>query len=159
MAVTAVKFGPKQLFNVAGIASDIKAARKTVADEIEKDYKATVRTWKNKPTPTQEEVSDEATNVGVDESEKIYGYVDRGTRPHIIRPKRAKFLFFAGGGQFKPKTSVGVIGSSAGNRGTRDTFSKGVNHPGNKARKFTEAILQKNDRKLPKLIDLVIDKI
>lgn len=44
------------------------------------------------------------------------GYVEYGTRPHVIKPRRASALRFVAGG--------------------RTVFAKKVNHPGTKPRKF-----------------------
>ena len=55
-------------------------------------------------------------------------YVERGTRPHVIVPKRAKALRWAAGGNARlsgrPRT------------GGQVRFAKRVRHPGTKARPF-----------------------
>lgn len=57
-----------------------------------------------------------------------YGlYVEEGTKPHRIEPKRKKFLRFAPGGQYLPGGRV---------------FSRGVNHPGTRAYKFMSNALE-----------------
>ena len=76
---------------------------------------------------------------------KIYEYVDKGTKPHIIRPKRAQFLRFQTG--YRAKTTPGIIGSSSGGRSGDIVYSQGVRHPGTKARKFSEIINKKYERK------------
>lgn len=73
---------------------------------------------------------------------KIYLYVTRGTRPHIIRPKRAKALAFSS--RFRAKTAQGYIRSYKGGRSGKPVFAKEVKHPGTQARGFEEAIAAKH---------------
>jgi len=66
-----------------------------------------------------------------------------GTRPHIIRPKRAKRLKFqwGGPGSYKPKTVRGGKFRGPGKVvGGKTVYAKKVKHPGTKPRKFTERI-------------------
>ena len=158
MKVIAAKIGNGgKLFDPAKLQSAVNTALDKVAKDVQADYKATYRTWtKVRPdakisTPRQGERKVEVTD-------KVYRYVDWGTRAHMIRPKRAKFLFFARSG-FRAKTTPGVIGSGAGSRGVRDTFSKGVRHPGTKARLFTDTIFEKHRRDLQKEIDKAIKNL
>ena len=72
---------------------------------------------------------------------EIYGYVDQGTKPHIIRPKRAQKLFFKSG--YSAKTTPRVIGSNNGGANGPDVFANVVRHPGTKAREFAETLKEK----------------
>lgn len=56
-------------------------------------------------------------------------FLERGTRPHIIRPRKGKFLRFA------PKGSP-VRLSGAPKVGSEVVFARKVNHPGTKAYPF-----------------------
>src|SRR5690554_2536857 len=92
-----------------------KAAQKT-ARLVERDLEATTRTWKHKPdfdVVTTEIEGDLTITAGTDD--KRYGWIDAGTDPYTIRPKRSKYLRFRVGGL--PKTRTGIIGSSAGRLG------------------------------------------
>lgn len=109
-----------------------------MANRIQKDFESTVATWEHKVVFQQEIVG---WRIEVFTTDPIYGYVDQGTRPHIIRPKRAKRLAFASA--FTPKTKPGVLGSTADSHGPVDTFRQEVHHPGTEAREFTEAIAKK----------------
>lgn len=61
-----------------------------------------------------------------------YGiYVERGTRPHIIRPVRAKALRFEIGGQV--------------------VFAKFVRHPGTKPQFFVRRAQEETSREIPRL--------
>ena len=112
-----------------------------VADEMLKDFKATTATWEHevafekivslKPSPVE-------VLVGTDD--EIYTYVNEGTRPHVILPKKAKALAFPSG--YVAKTKPRVIGSQAGGSYGPNVFAAGVLHPGTKAREF-DAVIEK----------------
>lgn len=65
--------------------------------------------------------------------------VEYGTRPHTIVPKKANALHWKSGGT--------------------DYFAKKVNHPGTKAHPFFEPAIKKNEDKLDKELDEIIERI
>lgn len=76
---------------------------------------------------------------------KIWTYVTGGTRKHPITARRAKTLAFMWGGKgsYKPKTKpVGKFGGPGIVRGGKMAFPVSVQHPGTKARKFEETIME-----------------
>lgn len=117
------------------------------AKEALKDFEATTATWEHKPAFTMKKFGD-GYEIGT--RDEIYGYVDLGTRPHIIRPRRAKRLRFSPGS--RAKTSPGRIGSSSGKGGSGAVFAKQVNHPGNKPRGFSKLIKRKWESRLQQYI-------
>lgn len=126
---------PKELFHVkAGIA-----AKERALDVLEKKatkmFEDTFSTWSNKPAITVQSTpsSRQIRVIG-----KIYGYVDKGTRPHIITPKRSRYLSFRGG--YKAKTSPGVLSSGSGGASGKRVFAKLVHHPGTRPRNFSVVI-------------------
>lgn len=115
---------------------------RTVARAVERDYKETVKTWERKPEfETIISLRGGKAEFLVGTSDLIYKYVDEGTKPHPIFPKKAKFLRFQSG--YQAKTTPGIIGSKAGGRSGSEVFSRGVMHPGSKPRKFSELINKK----------------
>jgi len=68
-------------------------------------------------------------------------WTDKGTKPHIIKPKRAKVLAFPSG--FAPKSKPNSLRAREGFSGGPTVFSKGVKHPGTKPRNFTPLIEKK----------------
>ncbi len=116
-----------------------------VGTDVKKDYEKTTRTWKHKP---KFEVSVSLKPPGptliVETDDEIYGYVDKGTKPHLIfagiytGKSSKKALAFPS--KFSPKTKPGVIGSSSGSSGGPTVFRPYVQHPGSKPRGFEEAI-------------------
>jgi len=121
-----------------------RAAQKS-ANASERDLQSTVRTWKHKPefTVAVEESSREYSVVAGTDND-IYGYVDQGTKPHIIRARRAPFLRYRVGG--RPKSRVNFIGSQAGSVGNEWRRSLFVLHPGTAARNFIKTIQKRRQK-------------
>jgi hypothetical protein len=115
---------------------------KHVGREMLRRFRRTVASWRRRP---RFEVIEEATPtslavLGGTDSE-IYKYVDLGTRPHIIEPRGAGYpLRFQSA--YTAKTTPGVIGSQAGGPSGPFVSAYRVRHPGTKARRFSEMILQ-----------------
>lgn len=108
---------------------------------IEHDLNNTKRTWNHKVdfrTVQTAGTKHLTTTIGTDD--KIYGFVNSGTKPHVIMPKRSKYLRFSSG--YRAKTRVGIIGSQEGGSFGEDRFAAKVQHPGFPGRKFT-AIIKK----------------
>lgn len=61
-------------------------------------------------------------------------YLERGTKPHLIRPKAKKALRWPAKGT--PTTLGGRVRSSAAGRPGAYAFARLVHHPGTKARPF-----------------------
>lgn len=107
------------------------------------DFEGTTASWEHKPAFTAEATSD-GYIIGTDD--EVYGYVDLGTRPHVI-VAHGKALVFSPGGA--AKTQPGVIGSSGGSKGSGKVYVKRVNHPGTAPRHFSEQIHRKWTNQLP----------
>ena len=132
---------PKKL-NLAAMRRELGDELGAIAEDVQTDFDKTTQTWTHKPAWTQTtKAGDRRAEFAVLTSDEIYGYVDRGTKPHIIRPKRATRLAFAPGGS--PKTTPRVIGSTSGSRGGTTVYSKGVQHPGTKPREFEKTLATK----------------
>jgi len=132
---------PKKL-DVKAMRAAILDGLQEVARDVDEDFAKTYATWKRKPKfKTEIKIWDRGGRFQVSTDDEIYGYVDRGTKPHIIRPKRAQKLFFKGG--YSAKTTPRVIGSSSGGANGPDVFANVVRHPGTKAREFAETLKEK----------------
>lgn len=133
--------------------------RKVVASEmaeVREDYERTTKSWDEQPTFI---IKFDADRLGgtVSTSNKIYHYVDAGTKPHIIKPKRPGYpLRF--NVPFKPKTSVMQIKSGAGSRGNTTVRAMVVHHPGTKARKFTQVIQRAHNRAFKRKLEQEIQR-
>lgn len=153
IAAKAIK--PHSTLTASVFQNAIRKEGESIGKEIKKDFEKTTRTWKNKPLFIARTFNNaEGISVEVSTTNEVYGYVDKGTKPHIIRPRRAKRLNFSS--KFKPKTKPHVIGSTAGMQGKRDVFAKVVHHPGNEAREFSRDIQAAWQPKLKTRIERVI---
>jgi hypothetical protein len=140
-----------QLFNLAAIQRAITSTLNQAAQDAQKDLQSTTATWKRKVTFAITPIPD---GFQVSTDDEIYGYVDQGTPPHIITPKRGKMLRFGPGS--RPKTTVRVIGSTAGAKGGAPVVARIVHHPGTEAREFSQMLQEKYDDELPKRIDVAL---
>lgn len=157
---------PREM-NTVAMARELSKVLEGVQREMLADYGLTVKTWKNKPsfavldgqgrpraglniiTPFAFGVNKVEFSVGPDPTKPFYDifvYVDAGTRPHVIRPKKpgGKLVFKWGGpGSYTAKTQPRVIGSGP-SRQTGDIQHRlVVHHPGNKPRFFSEVLYYK----------------
>lgn len=139
----------KKVFDPARYIAEVDRAVITSKNGVQADFKKTTATWSHQPKWY-------ATRRGyiwyIGTSDVIYSYVDEGTRPHVIRPKRpgGRLRFFRTG--FKPKSRVGYIASYAGQKANKDlTYTRVVHHPGTKARRFSEKIKEKWEKEFKRL--------
>lgn len=131
------------IINVKQLLGVIKGASVEAAKAVRKDMEKTTRTWKHKPVfVIKIAVGNGEAQATVYTDDAIYSYVTLGTKPHIIRPRKAKFLAFLT--PFKAKTRVRFIGSSNGKRGNIPVYAKEVHHPGTEAREFHIVIAEKH---------------
>ena len=142
MAILAKPITPRK-FRDDVFRKEIFIIAKKTARDIKKDFEKTTKTWKTKVKFEMiVAVGPRSIDVLVATDNEIYGYVDRGTKEHIIQPKKPGGVL-AFKSQYKPKTIPNLIGSKAGGASGNTVFASWVLHPGTKARNFEEAILKK----------------
>ncbi len=116
-----------------------------------KDFERITRTWEHDP-----EIYEEYDTRGgrfealVGTDDKIFNMLEHGTRPHIIRPRRAKVLRFMSG--FRPKTQPGNLFSGQGGSFGNPVFRPWVMHPGTQPRRWMPKIQRRTDRFFKKAI-------
>ena len=114
-------------------------ALKESGKKVKEDFLRPTRTWQHR---VGVEVLTNITSTGVEllagTDDKIYTYLEYGTRPHTIRPKRAKALRFMSG--FRPKTTPGSLWSGAGGSFGDRVYAGAVRHPGTKPRRWLPII-------------------
>jgi len=142
-------------FKSEAFTEAVARAAKQVSNEMVLDFRETTRSWKHKPMFEAVVSVDPNAEVLVGTDDKIYGYVNDGTKPHIIRPKRAKALRFKWGGKgsYKPKTQPRVIGSTPGGPSGPEVALKWVRHPGTEAREFDKTIEKKWQPRFRRLME------
>jgi hypothetical protein len=126
----------------ADLARAINNAQDLAADDIKAQFEQVWSTWEHKPTVTVNKDGYDRRVEVTGENARIFRYVDEGTRPHTIVPRRRKRLAFSS--KFGPKTRPGSLTSGGGSKGGVDTFVRFVAHPGSKPRNFTKNIIRKN---------------
>lgn len=136
---------PKGKFIDAGeLARDIERDMDNAAYDAMSLYEDTTRTWSNRPNFYIRKVKN-ARIVGT--KSKIFAYVDKGTKAHTIKSKRAGgVLRFKRGG--KAKTRPGSLQSNRGIPGKQWVSSKIVRHPGTEARDFSVNIEKRMQKQL-----------
>lgn len=138
------------------IARDAEAIRKAMLE----DFERTVKTWEHKvkfKSGVESGASVGGVRIEVFTTDKVYGYVDEGTKPHAIRPKRKGYpLRFEVGG--KPKTEPNVILSTNGERGSATVWAQMVHHPGTKAREFTKTIAKSYSKEFRQRMQNALDR-
>ena len=119
--------------------------RSTTGPELKKLFQKTVEGWQTKPTfgewhtRTSSAISTRVATVsGIMKGSEIYALVSKGSPPHTILPKTARFLRYQTG--YRAATSPGSIESRAYQRFGASVLSKRVNHPGFEGREFDKTI-------------------
>jgi hypothetical protein len=145
-------------FNEAAFWEVIASAARDVSKEIKKDFEKTTKTWKMKVKFEELiEVGPKEVTIFVGTDNEIYGFVDKGTKPHPIVAKTDKGLMFRSG-YTGAKTKPGVIGSVNRGPATGAWVKKMiVHHPGTEARGFSDTIQEKWQGILPKRMQKAID--
>lgn len=133
-----------------------------VAKDIKKDFEATVATWEDENKPSFGSIVDTTGGeisllVDVESNGEIYGYVNDGTKPHLIPKSGPGVLKISEG--YRPKTSPGVIGSRSGGAGDRFIIRKTqVKHPGTEGRHFDKAIAKKWEKPFKKAMEQALSR-
>ena len=157
MVVVMKSIKPKRLDAKAMNRELLKEMRRTAKD-ITKDFEGTTVTWKHKVKfESAMTVKPKGPEVLVATDDEIYGYVDKGTKPHDIwagaytGKSTKKTLAFPSA--FTPKTKPGSLKSGPGSKGEVDTFTPYVRHPGSKPRGFSKNIAKKNKPKFRRAME------
>lgn len=138
------------------VRRELREAVDHSANLVHYDFKRTIRTWRRKPyfrkSGPRETIGKIEATVSTDS--EIYFFVEGGTTPHIIRPRRATHLRFQTG--YRAKTRVGVVGSRPGGKFGPYTTRKVVRHPGFPSRQFSELIARNRARNVENLTRLAL---
>lgn len=132
-------------FKDAAFRRVIQKAAQQAADAMQEDFEKTTATWDHKVEFERIIDTDPNVEVLVGTDDEVYRYVNDGTRPHLIFPKKKKALSFQWGGKgsYRPKTKPSTIGSTPGGPTGPKVARAYVQHPGTKARNFDKVIQKK----------------
>jgi len=112
----------------------------SLAADILLEYELTTATWEHQPHFVHMvDIGSDGVSILVGTDDRIYGYVNRGTPPHMIYPKKpGGVLAFRSG--YSAKTSPNTLGSRAGGPSGGMVYARGVPHPGTEPRNFDTII-------------------
>ena len=146
---------PKKLFDSTIITDALEKECEAIANDILLDYELTTSTWEHQVAFQKlTQVGPDGITILVDTDDKIWKYVDLGTKPHMIRPKGNWSLRFKSG--YKAKTTPGIIPAHKGGSSGKDVYRKWVKHPGTKARNFDKVITKLWKPKFTKRLETVL---
>lgn len=134
------------------------------SDDVQSTARDAVREWKNKPDfgetvfNGQKRIEFLIKPKGNKKVTKIFGYVDLGTKPHLIVAKKPGTML-----KFRSNYSARTQPIAKYNQGSGQSFGswiskKSVNHPGNKGRKFLETFAEKLIPTLQQRVQIQITK-
>lgn len=134
--------------NLARVEAAIKEAFQQAAKELVEDFQKTTATWDHQPRPTLT-ISRQGVEARIDD--KVWGMLDKGTRPHTIRARRAKALAFASG--YTAKTRPDSLFARSGGPSGGTVFAREVQHPGTKPRRWSIRLKSKWKQKWPSMVN------
>lgn len=122
----------------------IKDTLKTVEKETLTNFRKPTSTWHHKPSfESLSEIRGNEFTMVVGTDDPVYNMLDKGTRPHIIRPKGPGYPLafgWGGPGSFSAKTSANSLDSWGGGNSGGARFFMHVHHPGTKKRNWSKMI-------------------
>ncbi len=144
---------PKKL-NVAKVRQNLLNALRKEGNIIAKELRKTTATWEGEKPKFEVLIGIERPPgsvtvlvgpTGTDKAVNKWVWNDEGTRPHIIRAKNVPRLIFKTG--FSAKTKPGFFGSFPGGSFGPTVSKFQVNHPGTKARGWSELIVKRRRKR------------
>lgn len=144
----------KPVFDAKKMRGAIISALNGTAKAIKVDFDVTTQTWQHRPTFKIASPSEFTREISTDDD--VYAMLEVGTKPHVIRPKRARgILRFTM--PFRSKTIPNEIRSRKGNKGNTPVVARRVNHPGTKPRLWSKVIAKKWNAQIGNVFQRAID--
>jgi hypothetical protein len=140
------------------VMADLYDYAEKYANKLLLEFELTTAFWEH-PVKFEKliNITKDNIEVAVATDDEIYGYVNNGTRPHLIPKGNLPYpLRFKVGG--RAKTTPGMIPSGRGAKGTKQVYAKSVHHPGTKARDFDGLIQKRWDKTFAYNAQRAIDK-
>lgn len=134
---------PTQMVDLKRLAAALEDGLDQAAQPVYADLQKPAASWKTRVAFVIKRL---ANGREISTDNKIYGYVNNGTRAHTIRAKKGRYLAF---GASSPKTSPNSLSAGAGSRGLADIFRQQVQHPGTDARNFDKVAAKNAETAFP----------
>jgi len=120
------------------LVKECKTALIEAAKSMNQDFNAATHTWDHRPTFGYWGPFMEGNELYIEAGPKTYtqlfDWVDTGTKPHAIVPKRKKQLAFQS--KYRAKTQAYSMYSGPGGKSGHYVYRPRVSHPGFKGREF-----------------------
>lgn len=150
--------------NKSSIDIDFDTIAKSIIDNVNKnvakqqqifarDVKKATAAWK---TPLELELDDDNGSVTISTDDDRYKWVDEGTKPHEIRPVRAKVLRFTSGSGVR--SEIARRKAKGARRDVGVTYAKSVSNPGIRPRSITEKIMASRRLQIMSSVDDAIEE-
>jgi len=130
-----------------------------LAVEAGKSLTDVAKDWQEPPTVEVKDVSRGAVKMWeVVATGEVFYYVNFGTKPHMIRPRRYRgWLRFRS--DYVAKTRPGSLISRSGGARGRVVFAKYARHPGMEPRRFDLALAKQLKGRYPQLIHSSLEEM
>lgn len=132
--------------------------------QIKHDFQRTTKTWTHKPVfDVVISLTGPGPVVIVGTDDKIYRYVNDGTKPHLILAgiysgkSKKKALAFSEG--YTAKTAPGVLDAKDGGPHGDVILRAAVLHPGTEARRFDEEIQKLWEKRFKRDMEEVLSEV
>jgi len=143
--------------------AELNAALRAHGNELKAELEDVVSDWSDENRPkfkveaktTDRELRVEVRPYKRRRASQIFAWVDAGTRPHVIKPKRKnKRGRLAFRTEYQPKTAPVARAHVGPGRATGPwVMPKMVRHPGTKARRFSETIQKRTYKRFRRTIE------
>lgn len=142
----------RQPFNLTKFKRNATRILNNVNNGIKKDFVSTYP----KPKYTQKKATSTRFKASTFSDDDILNFNVRGTRPHIIVPRRARVLRFQSG--YRRKVTKGKIGRRSGGASGNTVFARIVRHPGQQGTDLDKTIAKKWQPQLETRVVKAIDQ-
>lgn len=137
-----VKAIKPQRFNQEAFVKEFTAEVESIGNDMLLDLELTTATWDHQPKFEKiTQVGPKSVELFVGTDDKIFGFVDKGTKAHKIRPKGPYPLRFKSG--YRAKTVPNILSSRKGGSFGDEVRAASVNHPGGAPRNITKTMTKK----------------
>jgi hypothetical protein len=145
MRVIVKKITPRrrEVLDINALRDELRSAMDELQDGIQRDFESTVSSWSTSVSFATRLTVGQTITLQVTPSgsgAEIWGYVNSGTRPHVIRARGRSLAFRTG---YRAKTRPGSIRSGGGGASGDYAYAPEVQHPGTEPRDFTGQIAEK----------------
>lgn len=154
MAKPQVILPKRPILDVRKMKGAIVSTLNGQAKAIKVDFDVTTQTWNHRPTFKITAPSEYTREISTNDD--IYAMLNKGTKPHTIRPKSARgILRFTT--PFRSKTIPNQIRSRRGDKGKTPVVARVVHHPGTAARNWNKVIAKKWQERIGDIFQRAID--